>query len=107
MVYAFDLLDGTKLWEFNLFAPGTNQTPQLGQVLRDRDGNLVLVYQDGWTLKLDYIFADLGTLRQSFSTGLAPVSGTTVATPATGSTTFTSSVHVEEHLIRVGLNYKF
>ncbi|OAI48364.1 hypothetical protein AYO44_07255 [Planctomycetaceae bacterium SCGC AG-212-F19] len=52
MVYAFDLLDGAKLWEFNLYAPGTNQNPNLGQVTRDRDGNLVLLYQDGWTLKL-------------------------------------------------------
>jgi outer membrane protein assembly factor BamB len=52
MVYAFDLLEGTKLWQFNLYQPGTNQTPVLGQVMRDRDGNLVLLFQDGWTLKL-------------------------------------------------------
>ncbi len=52
MVYGFDAVDQKKLWEYNLYAPGTNQTPNLGQVVRDRDGNLQLLYQDGWSLKL-------------------------------------------------------
>src|SRR5262249_10530272 len=52
MVYAFDAVDQKKLWEYNLYQPGTNQIPQLGQVIRDREGKLVLLYQDGWTLKL-------------------------------------------------------
>ena len=52
MVYGFDPVDQKKLWEYNLYAPGTTQTPAVGQVMPDRDGNLQLLYQDGWSLKL-------------------------------------------------------
>src|SRR5262249_3359191 len=57
MVYGLDPVDQKKLWEYNLYDPGSNRTPQLGQVVRDRDGNLQLLYQDGWTQKLGQISA--------------------------------------------------
>jgi outer membrane protein assembly factor BamB len=52
MVYALDPVDGKLLWEYNLLAPGTKPAPALGQILRDRDGNSMLIYQDGWIHKL-------------------------------------------------------
>jgi outer membrane protein assembly factor BamB len=52
MVYGIDAVDRKKLWEYNLYEPGTNRIPQIGQVMRDRDGNLQLLYQDGWQQKL-------------------------------------------------------
>ncbi len=63
----------------------------------------------GWTVKIEYLFVDLGTVQRAFGTPLVPVAGTSFA-PAnlvTGSTSFISSIHVYENMIRLGLNYKF
>ena len=59
------------------------------------------------TTKLEYLYADLGTLNNSIGTGLVPICGTTCAAPVTGTTTFNSSIHVHEQILRVGLNYRF
>jgi outer membrane immunogenic protein len=66
-----------------------------------------LGWGNGWTLRFEYLFVDLGTVNHTFGTPLVPVSGANAASQVTGSTSFTSSLHVEEQIIRVGLNYKF
>jgi len=50
MVYAFDLVDKKKLWEHSLLGAGGNVAMQ--SVMRDRDGNLMLVYQDGFMQRI-------------------------------------------------------
>jgi outer membrane immunogenic protein len=60
-----------------------------------------------WTTKIEYLFADLGTVNTVIGTGLVPVCATTCATPATGSTAFVGSTHVYEQILRVGFNYRF
>lgn len=52
MVYAFDPVEKRKLWEYNLYKPGTAEQPNLAQVVRDRDGNYQLLYADGWLQKI-------------------------------------------------------
>ena len=52
MVYAFDPVEKRKLWEYNLYEPGTGNQPALAQVIRDRDGNYRLIYNDGWAPRL-------------------------------------------------------
>lgn len=62
----------------------------------------------GWTAKLEYLFADLGTVSNAIGTGLVSIPTGTAAGPfATGTTTFTSSSHIYEQIVRVGMNYKF
>lgn len=51
------------------------------------------------SLKLEYLYVDLGTVNNSFSVPL-------VATP-TSSYTFTSSSRITDHIIRAGVNYRF
>jgi outer membrane protein assembly factor BamB len=54
MVYAFDLADKVKLWEYNLF--GKTPPPQPGPVRQDHEPDGVrLYYQDGWTQKVGHI----------------------------------------------------
>src|SRR5262249_54494401 len=60
-----------------------------------------------YTLKLEYLYVDFGRVSNVVGAGLVPVCANTCAVPATGSTTFVSSVHVSEQIIRLGLNYKF
>jgi hypothetical protein len=65
----------------------------------------------GWGVVVAYLlapwFVDLGTVDHSFGTGLVPVIGSTTTSLVTGSTAFSSSIHVYENMIRLGLNYKF
>jgi len=86
MVYGFDPVDQKKLWEFNLYAPGTNQNPQVGQVMRDRDGNLQLLYADGWTHKLGQ-----AGLAQASYVCLLTRNGLVALDPAKGTTLWTKS----------------
>ncbi len=60
-----------------------------------------------WTAKIEYLFADLGTVNNTLVAGLSPVCNLTCANQATGSTTFVSSMHIYEQILRVGLNYNF
>lgn len=60
-----------------------------------------------WTAKVEYLFADLGTINNTVVAGLAPVCASTCTNPATGSTSFVSSMHIYEQIVRVGLNYNF
>ena len=60
-----------------------------------------------WTMKLEYLYVDLGHLDYQFGTNLVPVCATTCTNPATGTASLSSRNHVYEQVIRVGLNYKF
>jgi outer membrane immunogenic protein len=60
-----------------------------------------------WSLKVEYLFVDLGRVEHSFDTGLVPVLGSNNTSFVTGSTAFSSSIHVYENIISLGLNYKF
>jgi outer membrane immunogenic protein len=57
------------------------------------------LWNSGWSAKLEYLYADFGTITNSF------------ATPATftifGASVTTSSYHLQDHIIRVGINYRF
>jgi outer membrane immunogenic protein len=68
---------------------------------------LLGIGSSNWTTKVEYLYADLGSVNNSIVTGLVPVCATTCANPATGSTAFNSSIHVHEQILRVGLNYRF
>ena len=55
MVYAFDAVDKKKLWEFNLYSPGTSGNavqPSQNPPWQDKDGSLLILYQDGWMHRL-------------------------------------------------------
>jgi outer membrane immunogenic protein len=56
-----------------------------------------------WSAKLEYLYVDLGTVSNSFAVPLP-------ASPAPGgpsSYTATSSTHIRDNIVRVGLNYRF
>jgi len=57
------------------------------------------LWNSGWSAKLEYLYADFGTITHSF------------ATPATftifGPSVTTSSFDLRDHIIRVGINYRF
>ena len=51
-----------------------------------------------WSAKLEYLFVDLGTVDNTFN---VPVTGLATAY------TYTSSSRIQDHIVRVGLNYRF
>jgi outer membrane immunogenic protein len=51
-----------------------------------------------WTAKVEYLFVDLGSVANTFTAPLTTV-GTSVV--------FNSSHSVQDHIIRIGVNYKF
>ena len=53
---------------------------------------------EGFTAKLEYLYLDLGTYTDTFVIPAA-AAGNTVTT--------TSTSHFTDHILRVGLNYKF
>ncbi len=56
------------------------------------------LWNSNWSAKLEYLYVNLGTLTNSFAT--PPTAAGTFAT-------FTSANKIEDHIIRVGLNYRF
>src|SRR5262249_36504660 len=82
-----------------------------------------LANSNNWSMKLEYLYVDLGTVENTITTGLTPMSvivsqsGPPAPCPvssfcgvpgtATGTTIFHSSNHIYEHIIRVGINYRF
>jgi outer membrane immunogenic protein len=54
----------------------------------------------GWSAKAEYLYVDLGSVTNSFTSALDP--GQVVPTQTT-----TSSFSIHDHLVRVGLNYRF
>lgn len=63
----------------------------------------LLGWGPGWTAKIEYLYADLGTIHINTSQVALPTAA--AAGPlVTGGTTFSSSTH--EHILRFGLNYR-
>jgi opacity protein-like surface antigen len=62
-----------------------------------------------WTMKLEYLYVNLGNVNYQFGTNQTSVCGTTCVAPflITGTAAFSSQNHVYEQIVRVGLNYKF
>ena len=54
----------------------------------------------GWTAKVEYLYVDLGTISDSFSSTLFAAGG--AANLASN-----LSSHVTDNIVRVGLNYNF
>jgi outer membrane immunogenic protein len=52
-----------------------------------------------WSAKIEYLYVDLGTVTNSFSVPLT-------ATP-TSAYTASSSTHIRDNIVRVGVNYRF
>ncbi len=53
VIFAFDLVEKKKLWEYNLYEPETANAPQNGSLWRDNhDGNYYLLYPDGFKQRL-------------------------------------------------------
>src|SRR5262249_52680264 len=72
----------------------------------------LLGWGHNWSMKLEYLYVDLGEVTNTIGTGLVPLSVLTdtplkVTCCATGSTSFFSSSRVREQIVRVGLNYRF
>jgi outer membrane immunogenic protein len=59
----------------------------------------------GWTAKLEYLYVDLGTVSNTFAVALNPAFGAALTTG--GVAPVTTSTHVTDNIVRVGLNYKF
>ena len=60
-----------------------------------------------WTLKAEYLYVDLGSFNNAFSTPLSALAmGPGNFAPATTAVT-TSSAYLHEHIIRLGVNYHF
>jgi outer membrane protein assembly factor BamB len=55
MVYAFDPVEKRKLWEYNLFEPGTAQAPNIAGMVRDNDGRYTLLTTDGWRQRIGQV----------------------------------------------------
>ena len=51
-----------------------------------------------WSAKLEYLFVDLGTVNNSFG---VPITGGTAAYA------YTSSINLQDHVVRLGMNYRF
>src|SRR5262249_33313164 len=64
-----------------------------------------------WSMKLEYLYVDLGTVNNSIGTNLVPQLVQITTSPglgtATGTTNFYSQNHIYEQIIRVGINYRF
>jgi outer membrane immunogenic protein len=59
----------------------------------------------GWSAKAEYLYVDLGNVTETFPIAINPAFGAAFVNGGTASTTSTS--HVTDNIIRVGLNYKF
>jgi outer membrane immunogenic protein len=89
----------------------------LGGGVETSIGALFGLAANNWTMKLEYLFVDLGNVNNAIGNTLVPLAITDPGavppappTPgpfATGTTAFSSSNHVYEQIIRVGVNYRF
>jgi outer membrane immunogenic protein len=59
----------------------------------------------GWSAKLEYLFVELGTINEALGIAINPVFGPAFTT--NGVAIATSSTHVRDNIVRLGLNYKF
>ena len=56
-----------------------------------------------WSAKLEYLYVDLGTINQTYGIALNGAFGPAVTS---GTASVTSSSHIVDNIVRVGLNYK-
>ena len=56
---------------------------------------------DRWSAKMEYLYVDLGTVANAFVT---PANGTPLVAAVHN---YTSYDTIHDHIIRVGLNYRF
>jgi len=67
-------------------------------------GGAEVAFCNNWTVRAEYLFADLGTTRRGFITqGAFAVQGTTLIPAGSG----TVSMRTTDNIVRLGLNYKF
>jgi hypothetical protein len=59
----------------------------------------------GWSAKAEYLYVDLGDVSETFPIPINPAFGPGFNNGGAASATTTS--HVTDHIVRVGLNYKF
>jgi outer membrane immunogenic protein len=59
----------------------------------------------GWSAKLEYLYVDLGSFNHTLPIAINPAFGAAFNTGGVASAT--TSTHVTDNIIRVGLNYKF
>jgi outer membrane immunogenic protein len=59
----------------------------------------------GWSAKLEYLYVDLGSITETFAIAINPAFGPAFTTGGAASATTTS--HVRDNIVRVGINYKF
>ena len=59
----------------------------------------------GWSAKAEYLYVDLGNVTDTFAIPINPAFGP--AFNNGGAASVTSTSHVTDHIVRVGLNYKF
>jgi outer membrane immunogenic protein len=59
----------------------------------------------GWSAKLEYLFVDLGSVTETMAIPINPAFGPAFNTG--GVATATSTAHVMDNIVRVGLNYTF
>jgi outer membrane immunogenic protein len=59
----------------------------------------------GWSAKLEYLFVDLGSVTNTVPIAINPAFGPAFTTG--GGATATSTAHVMDNIVRVGLNYTF
>jgi len=59
----------------------------------------------GWSAKLEYLYVDLGSISNTLPIAINPAFG--VAFTAGGVASATSTSHVRDNIVRLGLNYRF
>jgi hypothetical protein len=55
MVYAFDPVEKRKLWDYNLYKPGTLEAPSPAQMVIDRDGRTLILSTDGGYERIGHV----------------------------------------------------
>jgi outer membrane immunogenic protein len=84
---------------FTLFSGPLNIPLQGVNASHDRSGFVVgggveTALAGPWSAKLEYLYMNLGSVTDSFSTGFAGA-------------TFSTTTDIRDHIVRVGLNYRF
>jgi outer membrane immunogenic protein len=67
-------------------------------------GGAELAIANNWSVKAEYLFADLGTEKKTFAT---PAAFTTASPPGVPAGFANVSIRRTDNIVRVGLNYKF
>jgi outer membrane immunogenic protein len=101
--YAFQAvaLNGAAVFGTAPFAANTSTTKSGWTVGGGVETQLAwLGVSNRWSAKMEYLYVDLGSISNTFNVPVAPA-----GTPAVHS--YTSTSNIRDHVIRVGLNYRF